>query len=172
METAKNKVTLYEGKYLRLCLEDRWEWVERVNCTGVVVIVGKTPENRAILVEQYRIPAKTSVIEFPAGLVGDNGRCEALQTAAERELLEETGYSAAEWALVAEGPPSAGMSPETISIFLAKGLKKIGPGGGDHTESIIVHEVEMGEIDAWLKRQTDAGKQIDPKIYAGLYFLR
>jgi len=172
MESAKNKVTLYQGKYLRLCEENRWEWVERVNCTGVVMIVAKTADDKAILVEQYRIPAKTSVIEFPAGLVGDIERSEALAVAAERELLEETGYSAAELSLVAEGPPSAGMSPETITIFLAKGLKKVGPGGGDHTESIIVHEVPMNEIDAWLKRQTDVGKQIDPKIYAGLYFLR
>ncbi len=169
--TAKKEI-MAEGKFLRLCREGRWEWVERVNCTGVVMILAMTPENKVLLVEQYRVPAKKFVIEFPAGLVSDNGEQESLETAARRELLEETGYEAEKMIFLSEGPPSAGMSPEVISIFLATGLKKTGEGGGDHTESILVHEIPLAAVEAWLKEEQGKGKWVDPKVYAGLYLLR
>jgi len=100
--------------------------------------------------------------------VGDD---EDLETAARRELLEETGFEAGALEQVGEGPPSAGMSPELITIFLAKDLRKVSAGGGDETESITVHEVPSGEIDAWLEAKQSAGSLIDPKVFAGLYFL-
>ena len=168
----KQSEVLYRGQFLQLKRHEGWEWVERVNCTGVVMILAMTGDNKVVLVEQYRIPIGASVIEFPAGLVGDvAGAGEDLVEAAHRELLEETGYEAGALHYLAEGPPSAGLSPETISIFLAKDLKKRGPGGGDATENIIVHEVDWNEIDSWLKGKKDEGCQIDPKVYAGLYFL-
>lgn len=168
---ADTKRILGEGKYLRLREAEGWEWVERVNCTGVVMILAMTAEKKVVLVEQYRVPVGASVIEFPAGLVGDCETGECMESAAKRELLEETGYLAREFTLVAEGPPSPGMSPETISIFLAQGLKKQDEGGGDPTESIVVHEVPLADVESWLRTQSAQGKRIDPKIYAGLYFL-
>ncbi|MFO1462384.1 MAG: NUDIX hydrolase [bacterium] len=169
----KTKQVLYRGKYLQLCRSEHWEWVERVNCSGVVMMVARTPQGKVLLVEQYRIPLGKAVIEFPAGLVGDRcGAGEELLEAARRELLEETGYEAERWTRLGEGPPSAGLSPETITIFLAEGLRKVGEGGGDDTEEIRVHEVPMEEIDAWLEQRRAEGLAIDPKVYAGLYFLR
>ncbi|MCE9624076.1 MAG: NUDIX hydrolase [Deltaproteobacteria bacterium] len=172
MADENEKRVLSRGNYLQLVAKDRWEWVERVNCTGVVMIVAKTPENKVVLVEQFRIPVGLSVVEFPAGLVNDReGDDEDLETAARRELLEETGFEAGALERVGEGPPSAGMSPELITIFLAKDLRKVSAGGGDETESITVHEVPSGEIDAWLEAKQSAGSLIDPKVFAGLYFL-
>ena len=168
MKTAE---VLYRGKYLQLKRGGGWEWVERIHCTGVVMLVAKTPEGKVLLVEQFRIPVGKKVIEFPAGLVGDEDAGEALEAAARRELLEETGYEAGSLEFLGEGPPSAGLSPEQITIYLAKGLKKIEAGGGDETESILVHEVAVGEIDTWLEGKRKEGCLVDPKVYAGLYFL-
>jgi ADP-ribose pyrophosphatase len=167
----KEKKILWEGKYLRLCEAQSWEWIERVHSTGVVMILAMTAQRKVVLVEQYRVPVQGPAIEFPAGLVGDNGSEESMETAARREFLEETGYRAKRWTLLTEGPPSPGMSSEKISIYLAEDLEKAHDGGGDATESILVHEIPMKEVHAWLESQRTQGKHVDPKVYAGLYFL-
>lgn len=168
---SEEKKILWEGKYLRLCEAQGWEWVERVRSAGVVMILAMTAERKVVLVEQHRVPVKGPVIEFPAGLVGDGEKEESMEAAAKREFWEETGYRANRWTLLTEGPPSPGMSSESISIYLAEGLKKDHDGGGDATESILVHEVPLEEVHAWLQSQRVRGKRVDPKIYAGLYFL-
>jgi 8-oxo-dGTP pyrophosphatase MutT (NUDIX family) len=90
---------LAEGKFLRLVVENGWEWVERRNTQGAVVIAAITEHNEIVLIEQYRIPLAARVIELPAGLAGDEpgSRHEALIEAARRELLEETGYFGSTW---------------------------------------------------------------------------
>jgi ADP-ribose pyrophosphatase len=131
-----------------------------------------TDDGKLVLVEQTRAPVGRPVIELPAGLVGDSpGRAdEALAVAARRELLEETGYEARDMTLLVEGAPSAGLTSETIVLFLATGLRKVGPGGGDSTEDIKVHEVPLARAREWLSAQADRGAVIDLKVYAGLYF--
>jgi ADP-ribose pyrophosphatase len=57
--------TLYRGKFLALVKEEHWEYVERVNATGVVVIIAVTGEQKLLLVEQYRIPLHSRTIELP-----------------------------------------------------------------------------------------------------------
>ena len=165
---------LAEGKYLRFLIRDGWEFIRRVNVSGIIGIVPVTNEGKLVLVEQYRPPVDCHVIELPAGLVGDvaGQEAETLETAAARELEEETGYRAAHWARVADGAPSAGASGERMTIFLARGLTKVGPGGGDHTESIRVHEVPLAEVPDWLIWQKQRGVEVDLKVYAGLFFAR
>ncbi len=63
------KRVLFEGKFIRLIAEDGWEYVQRANCTGIVIVLAKSPEGRVLLVEQFRKPVGKRVIEFPAGLV-------------------------------------------------------------------------------------------------------
>jgi ADP-ribose pyrophosphatase len=63
------------------------------------------------------------------------------------------------------------MSDETISIFLAEELVRTGPGGGDESESIEVHLVPVSEVTEWLGEMMKAGKQVDPKTYAALFWL-
>ncbi|MDX1964267.1 MAG: NUDIX hydrolase [Pirellulales bacterium] len=163
---------LAEGKFLRLIAKGHWEYADRTQASGAVTIVAVTPENKLVLVEQYRIPLGRNAIELPAGLSGDipGEEHEALQTAAERELLEETGYTAAEWQWLTGGPSSAGLSTELITFFLARGLTKVHAGGGDDHENIIVHEIPLAEVPAWLARRHAEHVAIDPKVYAGLYF--
>jgi ADP-ribose pyrophosphatase len=85
--------------------------------------------------------------------------------------LEETGYEAAELHYLFTGPSSPGLTSETLSFYLATGLRKVASGGGVDNENIIVHEAPLADIDSWLAAQIAAGKSIDPRIYTGLYFI-
>jgi ADP-ribose pyrophosphatase len=67
------------------------------------------------------------------------------------------------------GPSSAGLTSEIVDFFLATGLKRVGPGGGDHQESITVHEVPLDIAPQWLAERAAAEILIDPKVYAGLF---
>ena len=167
------RVTVYEGKFKRFVIENHWEFLERVNCWGIVAILAVTDDGKVILVEQHRVPVRKNVIEFPAGLAdGANGNAgETLREAAKRELLEETGYAAKKMIFCTKGPISSASSSDIMAIFRAEGLRKVSKGGGDALESITVHEVPIDKIDRWLKRKEKEGKLVDSKVYAGLYLL-
>ena len=81
---------LGRGRFLRLVRRRDWEMVERAGVREIVVLVAVTPAGELLLVEQYREPVAATVIELPAGLVGDEpGReGEVMEEAARRELLE------------------------------------------------------------------------------------
>jgi ADP-ribose pyrophosphatase len=59
-----------------------------------------------------------------------------------------------------------------MTFFLATELEKVGPGGGDESEDIVVHEVPIDEVRAYLDDCRAGGMVVDLKIYAGLYFCR
>lgn len=168
------KETLVEGKYLRFVRKAEWEFIERSNCSAIVIIVAMTKEEKVILVEQFRPPVGRYVIEFPAGLISDRPETknESISTGAKRELWEETGYRARSMVTLMKGPISAGSNADIVTIMKADGLKKTGQGGGDETELIKIHEVPLKNIDQWLKAQSQKGRLIEPKIYTGLYFLK
>ena len=84
--------TLCNGKWLRLKRRGRWEYAERTNPGGGVMIIAVTPEDRILFVEQYRPAIECMTIEMPAGLVGDQSGDDTLELAATRELEEETGW--------------------------------------------------------------------------------
>ncbi len=164
---------LHRGAWLTLRRRGRWEFVERNNAGGAVIIVAVTPQDRILFVEQYRVPIQARTIEMPAGLVGDhagNGDETAL-TAAARELEEETGWRAARLEFLHAGPSSSGMSTELIAFVRAFDLQRVGAGGGDASEAIVVHEIARGEASAWLFAKARAGYSVDPKLFAGLWFL-
>ena len=87
------------------------------------------------------------------------------------ELVEETGYLAKEMKVLMHGPISSGLTSETMTFIEGSGLCRVGAGGGDKTESIKVHEVSLDEAESWLRKMAKNGYLVDPKIYAGLYFL-
>ena len=164
---------LYTGRFLRLVKNGRWEYVERTNAHCAAVIVALTPEDELLLVDQTRIPSGGRVIELPAGLVGDQDDVpeEALEQAANRELIEETGYSAARWTHLTHGPPAPGLANETLYFLRAEELEQIGEGGGVGGEDIIVRKVPLAEVEDWLAARRAEGEMVDPKVYIGLYFL-
>ena len=63
--------TLCNGRWLRLMRRGRWEYAERTNPGGGVIIIAVTPEDRILFVEQWREAVRSKTIEMPAGLVGD-----------------------------------------------------------------------------------------------------
>jgi len=165
--------TLYQGRWLSLRRRGRWEYAERNNPGGAVIILAVTPADKVLFVEQYRVPIQQRTIEMPAGLVGDlaDQADEGALLAARRELEEETGYRCGRIEFIHEGPSSAGMSSEMIAFARAYDLEKVGAGGGDETENIIVHEVPRREAGAWLFARATAGYSIDPKLFAGLWLI-
>jgi len=171
--TAGPPKTLYTGKFLALVQEGRWEYVDRVGATGAAIIVAVTEQQKLLLVEQYRIPVNARTIELPAGIVGDEpgGADECHADAARRELLEETGYAAEQIEVLTTGPASSGLTSEVVTLLLASGLRRTDAGGGVGHENITVHEVPLNQIHDWLAAKAKEGLLIEPKVYAGLYFL-
>ena len=113
--------TLCNGQWLRLKRRGRWEYAERTNPGGGVMIIAVTAEDRILFVEQYRPAIECMTIEMPAGLVGDiaGSSSESAVDAAHRELVEETGYRAGRIDFLMAGPTSAGMSNEILAFVRA-----------------------------------------------------
>jgi len=184
---AKKKI-IAKGQFMRFVMKGDWEYFERNNCSAIVIILAMTDDQKVIFVEQYRPPVNKNVIEFPAGLVNDHEPCkvkegkkstlvykkrpkESIALAAKRELFEETGYKAKRVVKLLDGPVSGGACADIVTIVHAQDIKKVGDGGGDFLESIIIHEVPLNEVEPWLSKMKRKGCLIEPKIYTGLYFL-
>lgn len=172
-DAAAPEETLYQGKWLTMKKRGRWEYAVRNNAGGAVIILAVTPDDKVVFVEQYRVSILANTIEMPAGLVGDiaGAEDEDVLIAARRELEEETGYRCGHLEFVHEGPSSAGMSTEMIAFVRAWDLVRVGAGGGDETENIIVHEVPRAEAGKWLFDRAKEGFSIDAKLFAGLWFI-
>jgi 8-oxo-dGTP pyrophosphatase MutT (NUDIX family) len=96
---------------------------EIVEHPGAVAVLGRGESGRVLMIRQYRHPVGRLLWEIPAGLRDKPG--EPLLAAAERELLEETGYRAAGWRVLGDFFTSPGFSTERIRIFLATGLTRV-----------------------------------------------
>jgi ADP-ribose pyrophosphatase len=163
--------TVWEGNFLRCVITTyidskgarrEWEFFERVNCKGIVVIVPVTDDNEVLVTRQFRPPVNGYVIELPAGLMNE---WETPKEAAMRELLEETGYSAENMVYLAEGPLSSGASGEVLTAFLATGLVFQGLGKQDETEDIEVLKIPIHELYQKLSALRSEGDLVDLKIY-------
>ncbi len=165
---------LHQGRWLKLQKQGTWEFVSRTNPGGAAVIIAVTPTAKVLFVEQFRVPIKLRTIEFPAGLIGDDAAFadESAATSAARELEEETGWRPSQVKYIHGGPSSAGMSTEYMHFYRASGLSKIHAGGGVAGEDIVVHEIPVDQVSAFLVERIAAGYAVDPKVYAGVHFLR
>ena len=137
---------VWRGKYLEVRREGSWEYAARVGNLGATVMLAMTEAREVVLVEQHRIPLGCRTIELPAGLVGDHAPGESFVQTAARELVEETGFSAACWEDCGLFATSPGMTSETFRLFKATGLSRVSAGGGVGDEDIVVHVVALAGL--------------------------
>lgn len=154
---------LWQGKYLEVRRSGTWEFAARVGGMGAAVILAVTDAREIVLVEQFRRALDKPAIEFPAGLIGDDGDFDPAAAAA-RELTEETGFVAARLDNLGDFATSAGMSAEMFTLFRASGLTRTGPGGGIAGEDITVHVVPLAGIGDWLTAARARGCAIDCRL--------
>lgn len=107
-----------------------------------VLIIPITDEGKAVMVEQYRHGIGEVTLEFPGG-GAKNGDKEA---AVHRELLEETGYTVESLSPLGWFAESAGSMTTKIHVYVGYGAKKIQEPVYDEIESMVVHELELGEL--------------------------
>lgn len=131
---------------------------------GAVAVVPVFDDGRVVMVRQFRYPLGQVLLEFPAGKI-DPG--EPVWHCARRELREETGYTAREWARACRIHNAAAYSTEGIEIWMARGLEP-GPQALDAGEFLEVVAMTEHELD----RLAQAGELTDVKTLVGLQWLR
>lgn len=131
---------------------------------GAVVVVPMLDEGRVVLERQFRYPVGLVMVEFPAGKL-DAG--EDPLVCGQRELLEETGYSAREWARAGAMHLAIGYSTEIIHIYFARGLT-LGARQLDHGEFVDVISAGTDELLRWC----GDGTVTDAKTLACALWLR
>jgi len=131
---------------------------------GAVMIIPLLNDGRVVLERQFRYPVGQAMIEFPAGKL-DAG--EASLHCAVRELAEETGYVAREWAYAGRLHPLVAYSTEHIDVWFARGLT---PGAQqlDPGEFLDVFDASLDELLAWCQQ----GLVTDAKTLVGSLWLQ
>ena len=130
---------------------------------GSVVILAldeRKAEPSVLLIRQYRYAANRELWELPAGRI-DEG--ESALEAAQRELAEETGYSASEWTPALCYYSSPGFLDETMSVFAARDLRR-GKAAPEEDECIASRLVPLSRAVQWVM----SGKVQDGKAIAGV----
>lgn len=130
----------------------------------IPLLQGDDGQLRVVLERQFRYPIGEVMVEFPAGKL-DPG--ESVKACAQRELLEETGYSAVEWARAGQMHPVIAYSTEFIDIWFARGLTA-GERHLDSGEFLDVFTATPAELLQWCME----GKVTDAKTLAGALWLQ
>ena len=137
---------------------------EYIKHPGAVVVVAQRDDGRYIMERQFRYPMQRDMIEFPAGKI-DAGEHHA--ACARRELREETGFDAAQWAYAGCTHNAIAYADEVIHIYFARQLRA-GPRQLDAGEFIDVFDASLTELLAWTK----AGAITDAKTLTCLLWLQ
>jgi ADP-ribose pyrophosphatase len=169
-ETALQSTQVYKGHFLDV----RRDVVRLPDATsagreyivhpGAVMVIPLLDDGRLVMERQWRHPVNRTMLEFPAGKLE---AAEAPIACAIRELAEETGYRAAEWARAAHTHNAIAYSTEAIEIWFARGLT-LGPRQLDAGEFLDVVTHSADELQALAGR----GELTDAKTLIGLMWLQ
>ena len=169
---AEKKISgegVYDGIFLKMkrdtvSLPDGQHAVrEYLEHPGAVAILAVLDDGRILLERQYRYPIAQAVIEIPAGKLNTG---EDPLLCAQRELQEETGYTAKRWSKIRRIHPVISYSTEFIDIYLAEGLSP-GPARLDEEEFLDVFATPLEELLHWV----ETGKITDVKTIISTYWL-
>lgn len=167
-ETKISGAVVYEGSFLKV-IKDQVRLPDGTTSTrefiphpGASVIIPVTADGKLIFVRQFRYPLKQVFIEFPAGKI-DSGE-DPLNTA-KRELVEETGYAAANYRHLMTIHPTIGYANETMYIYLATGLTA-GKQELDEGEFVEVFEMTLQEALELMRK----GELTDVKTMVSLFW--
>ncbi len=170
VEHTVESATAYQGHFLhvrrdRVRLPDAREaWREYILHPGAVVIVPILDDGRLVVERQYRHPMGRVMLEFPAGKLAHG---EPPLSCARRELEEETGYQAVEWARAGVLHNAIAYSDEFIEVWFARGLS---PGRRQLDEGEFL-DVVIASAET-LDRQAAAGVLTDAKSLVALMWLQ
>ena len=168
-EKTVDSQTVFQGRFIKVMRDrvinyDGKEYVrEYIHHSGAAMIIPLTSSGHVILERQFRYAVKQVFLEFPAGKM-DVGE-ESLKTA-QRELQEETGYTAGRWTFLTTIHPVIGYSNEWIDIYLAQDLTP-GKSHLDHGEKL--HVIQMTPQELIEKVRT--GEVTDVKTQIGCFWL-
>ncbi len=146
--------TKFEGKIFKVRIENvelengQPAYREFVDHPGGVGVVAITPDNKMLMVKQFRKAIEAETIEIPAGKL-EHG--EDPQICGMRELEEETGYKAKEFISLGFLYPSPGFTDEKTYIYLAKDLYK-GTVNPDEDEFLDILEIPIEEIHSMITK--------------------
>jgi 8-oxo-dGTP pyrophosphatase MutT (NUDIX family) len=134
-----------------------------VHHPGAVSVVPLLDDGRVVLVRQYRAPIDDLLLEIPAGIRDVDG--EPPEQTARRELVEETGYAAAELELLISFQNSAGFSDERVDVFLATGLTEAALDlQGIEEQHMTIETIALDDVPELIAR----GELTDAKSVIGL----
>jgi ADP-ribose pyrophosphatase len=136
---------------------------EFIQHPGAVAVIPILDDGRLVLVRQHRYPVGKVLLEWPAGKLDAP---ESTLQCAMRELREETGFSAREWAYAGEIHNAAAYSTESIWLWFARGLVP-GPTRLDEGEFVETVQLTLPELQAL----DNAGQLPDVKTLVGLHWL-
>ena len=171
-EKTINSTPIFEGRVISLKVDEvelpngKKGTREIINHPGAVAIIALTPENKIVLVEQYRKALERSIIEIPAGKL-EKG--EEPITTAMRELEEETGYQAEKFTLIQSFATSPGFADEIIHLFLAENISLVDQKADlDEDEFVELIEVTVEEAEQLVVE----GKIFDAKTAFAIIWLK
>ena len=166
MRREEPEEIMWQGRFVTAKRRGKWEYASRARGIRAAAIIAIDDEGCVLLVEQFRVPLGRVCLEIPAGLIGDDDghENESAETAAIRELEEETGYTAAHMDNLGEFHSSPGMVSEAFTLLRARGLTKVGEGGGLPGEDITVHRVPLAELSQFVAQWRERGHAVDVRI--------
>lgn len=109
-----------------------------------VNIIALTKAGEVVLIEQFRHGIKDVILEIPGGMIDDDEKAE---TAARRELVEETGFSSEKFILLGKSHPNPAIQNNTVFHFLAVDCEKTEDVSFDEHESVLTKIVSLEETE-------------------------